>query len=177
MNKCSIENCNGKQNRIIKGYCHMHWRRQQYGDKNGNKDLGSPYKKGTDNGICVIEGCNNYAGPTGACRKHWHNINKTDKGRNRVLRTKGMTQEEYDLMLEKQEGGCAICGGQDQHQGRSLSIDHDHSCCPGEKTCGKCNRGLLCGQCNRALGLLRDDVNIIQNMLKYLTPTPIDWKD
>lgn len=41
-----------------------------------------------------------------------------------------------------------------------LVVDHDH------KT-GKV-RGLLCHNCNRALGLLKDNKEIIQNCLSYL---------
>ena len=170
MNKCLIENCNGKQDRIIKGYCPMHWARKQY----GWGDLDSPYKRGTNNGLCVVDGCETHAGPTGACRKHWHKVNNPGKRRKRVLKQKGLTLKEYELMLNSQGGGCAICGGQDQHKDRNLSIDHDHSCCPGEKTCGNCNRGLLCGKCNRAIGLLNDDVELIKKIIKYLAPTPID---
>src|SRR6266496_914731 len=38
-----------------------------------------------------------------------------------------------------------------------LTIDHDHDCCPGSASCGKCIRGFLCGLCNSAIGMLNND--------------------
>jgi hypothetical protein len=49
-----------------------------------------------------------------------------------------------------------------------LSIDHDHACCPGRISCGKCIRGLLCNRCNRALGLLGDSIELLKKMIAYL---------
>jgi len=63
-----------------------------------------------------------------------------------------LAPEAYDRMLEERGGVCAICKNPPA-KGR-LAVDHDHSCCPGMKTCGKCIRGLLCHKCNRALGVL-----------------------
>lgn len=53
----------------------------------------------------------------------------------------GVTDEEYAAMLERQGGGCAICGATPKT--RRLHVDHDH------RTGGV--RGLLCHRCNRAL--------------------------
>ncbi|MFJ6281387.1 endonuclease domain-containing protein [Arthrobacter subterraneus] len=49
-----------------------------------------------------------------------------------------------------------------------LSIDHDHACCPGDYSCGKCIRGLLCPNCNRGLGLFKDDAALLQSASSYL---------
>lgn len=80
----------------------------------------------------------------------------------------GITLEQYQLMLKEQNGHCAICPATPEQVG-TLCVDHDHGCCPGEKTCGNCLRGLLCPACNTAIGLLNDDVIRIQSAAFYLT--------
>ena len=60
--------------------------------------------------------------------------------------------EKLQTMLELQNSACGIC-----EQSLTLSssqTDHDHSCCSGQYSCGKCVRGLLCGPCNTSLGHL-----------------------
>lgn len=87
----------------------------------------------------------------------------------RMRSTFGITQDQYEELLEKQGGRCAGCGAhQGDQTGRSLSVDHDHECCPGSKSCGDCVRGLLCVRCNVALGYLRDDVETLKNLTEYL---------
>lgn len=63
----------------------------------------------------------------------------------------GITIEQYEQLLESQGGGCAICAAPEPSN-RRLAVDHDHACCPSEKTCGNCIRGLLCITCNVWLG-------------------------
>lgn len=60
----------------------------------------------------------------------------------RLLALYGITLEDYEKMLESQNGGCAICGR--VPTGRALHVDHDH------KT--GLVRGLLCHSCNHAIG-------------------------
>lgn len=57
----------------------------------------------------------------------------------------GITVEQYDAMLERQEGRCAICRGEDPggRFGR-FAVDHDHAT--------GAVRGLLCMMCNTTLG-------------------------
>lgn len=75
--------------------------------------------------------------------------------RSAVLNRYAMTPSEYDAQLRRQHNHCALCPSKTGDAGRSLHVDHDHSCCdlgpPKGRTCGKCNRGLLCGKCNRRL--------------------------
>jgi formylmethanofuran dehydrogenase subunit E len=76
------------------------------------------------------------------------------------LRERGMSEEDFNSKLNQQEGKCAICDKPQDESIKFLSIDHDH------KT--NKNRGLLCSNCNRGIGLLQDDINILQSAIKYL---------
>ena len=80
----------------------------------------------------------------------------------------GMTPERYEEMLASQGGVCAICRGDDPGTGKRFAIDHDHSCCPGRRSCGKCVRGLLCQKCNRGLGLFNDDPERLEAAVRFL---------
>lgn len=59
-------------------------------------------------------------------------------------------------MLTAQDGVCGFCGKPETtvQNGKivALAVDHDHSCCPGKQSCGRCVRGLLCHLCNLAIG-------------------------
>lgn len=88
-----------------------------------------------------------------------------------ALRTKyGLSREQYDALFLKQNGTCAICGTPPRGSGRDerLHVDHDHSCCPTERTCGRCIRGLLCRACNHALGAFQDNTVTLGSAIKYL---------
>lgn len=65
-----------------------------------------------------------------------------------ILRRYNISLATWEEMLAKQDNRCAICGEQPK---RRLYVDHDHSCCPGYKSCGQCVRGLLCTKCNTGL--------------------------
>ena len=85
----------------------------------------------------------------------------------------GCTPELYAAMLAAQEGGCAVCGTTAPGGRGRFHVDHDHTCCPGAKSCGKCIRGLLCNNCNVGLGHFRDDPSIMVAGIAYLnSPRP-----
>lgn len=74
----------------------------------------------------------------------------------------------YEHLLDKQDNACAICyaivpGG----MGR-FHIDHDHRCCSGTTSCGKCIRSLLCNNCNTGIGSLQDDPNLLRIAAAYI---------
>lgn len=70
---------------------------------------------------------------------------KRDADRKYMLRVKyGLTPEQYDMMLKRQGGRCAICRKQPRRI--RLAVDHDHSK-KGRKIDSV--RGLLCSYCNK----------------------------
>lgn len=86
----------------------------------------------------------------------------------------GMTVEDYDRMLELQGGVCALCSSPPAEDD-VLRVDHDHHCCPGEKTCGRCVRGLLCDRCNRGLGYFKDNTVALKRAPKYIARGYVKW--
>ena len=87
-------------------------------------------------------------------------------GHVRNVRKYGIQPEDYINLLKEQDYKCKTCGRTTE---KRLCIDHDHSCCAGEKSCGKCIRGLLCFDCNVALGMIKDDLGTLTRMIKYLS--------
>ena len=90
-----------------------------------------------------------------------------DRENIKTLKRFNITQEQYDSILQKQGGMCKIC--KKDNKGKRLCIDHDHSCCSGRYSCGKCIRGLLCNQCNRFIGEVNEDIDRLKSMVKYIT--------
>lgn len=76
------------------------------------------------------------------------------------LRNYGITIEEYEETLILQGRCCKICKQHESGFKKSLAVDHDH------KT-GKV-RGLLCSNCNTALGLLKENLDLFENAVRYL---------
>lgn len=86
-------------------------------------------------------------------------------GRNRE-RKYGLAPGQYTAMLAEQDNRCASCGS--EFGGEIPHIDHDHACCPGQGSCGKCVRGLLCHRCNNGLGCFSDDPDRLRQAITYL---------
>lgn len=84
-----------------------------------------------------------------------------------LRRTYGLTLVEYEAMLAAQGGACKTCG-EVPEEGRRLAVDHDHSCCPGQRSCGACVRSLLCIRCNSVLGFVEDNPELIRALLGYV---------
>ncbi len=84
------------------------------------------------------------------------------------LRKYGVTPEKFESMILAQGNSCAICV---RPFTSTPHIDHDHACCPGASSCGRCVRGLLCSNCNTGLGLLKDSPAILTAAIRYLEET------
>ncbi len=72
-------------------------------------------------------------------------------------------------LWEKQSGKCYLCGiylvpG----AGSAVVLDHDHRCCPAQKSCQYCRRGLACDYCNTLIGLANDDPALLRQIADNL---------
>lgn len=88
-----------------------------------------------------------------------------------VQKTYSLPPGGYARLLAAQGGVCYICR---RASGRTkrLSVDHNHACCPGPVSCGRCIRGALCGPCNQILGRFRDDPTVLLRAAQYLINPP-----
>ena len=75
----------------------------------------------------------------------------------KYMATKYKTTPEEIVRLHSTYKVCMICHKTDR---RKLGIDHCHET-------GKI-RGLLCDNCNKGIGNLQDDIEILNNAIKYL---------
>lgn len=108
------------------------------------------------------------------CRVCWVAFSKAkrdkmsprDRQARELRRRYGITPDEYDAMLKKQNKVCAICKDREatvhriSQKTQKLAVDHDHNT-------GKV-RGLLCSRCNKALGLFYDDLTLLTAATEYL---------
>lgn len=111
---------------------------------------------------------------------HWYCLvcNRTKTKLNaRIQRAKGrdyktlygITIEDYNTILSKQKGRCAICkmlpdpnrtDASGRPRGHKLYVDHCHTT--------NQVRGLLCEGCNRGLGFFHDDPKLLYKAKLYL---------
>ena len=76
---------------------------------------------------------------------------------------------DYTELLKQQNGKCKICEVDSPGwKYKYFQVDHNHACCSGKKTCGKCVRGLLCHKCNTGLGQFQDSIELMEKAIQYL---------
>ncbi len=129
---------------------------------------------------CANENCNQVFLPrnrkqhkycSGLCRKNKRNrgwVKRSPVSRRRCLIKYYYRLDEsaYLALLEKQNQCCALC--KEPFGEETPCIDHDHRCCAGQKTCGRCVRGIIHQKCNRALGIFGDDPKLFMMAHDYL---------
>jgi hypothetical protein len=71
-----------------------------------------------------------------------------------------LTREQWQVIYNKQNGRCAICGKSQDKLGYTLQVDYDH-------ISGKV-RGLLCKKCNLGIGMFGESVENIERAIRYL---------
>lgn len=169
--KCDSPMC--EKRAITRGFCYGHYARLRAG-KPTDTPLFSRRATGTavlrnPEGLRQCGTCNKYKDDsefTAGSSSDGLSVNCTSCRANYRLRKYNVTEAEYNAMLEKQGGVCAICGR--TSGARRFHIDHDHSCCPGGGSCGECVRGLLCGNCNSGLGQFKDDPEVLHSAIEYI---------
>lgn len=84
-----------------------------------------------------------------------------DNAKNRKLKLSfGITLDDYNNLLKKQDYKCAICKTTEPLGKGNFHIDHCHK---SEKI-----RGLLCHHCNVGLGHFKDNIDLLNIAIKYL---------
>ena len=128
---------------------------------------------------CVAESALNQAArrpaphPGPRCVTHHRIKKKADSERaaeKRWAQHYGLTPQQYKAILVLQGGGCGFCSRPPGR--RRLAVDHDHSCCPGKTSCGKCVRGLLCWTCNKFSEHIDDSPIVVARMARYYFAPP-----
>ncbi|MGV9364493.1 endonuclease VII domain-containing protein [Amycolatopsis sp. NPDC003731] len=129
---------------------------------------------------CIRDGVPRYrdtphGGPrTPLCVTHFRARRKDTRERARAARLEkvySISAEDYQRLYQAQGGKCAWCR-RATGKTKALAVDHDHACCAGPTSCGRCVRGLLCGPCNQELGRAGDSPDFFRRAIEYLANPP-----
>jgi len=114
---------------------------------------------------CINAYCRSYSRKNPSILKKSKDKYRKNKRKYRdweLRRIFGITIDQYEELLKKQNHVCAICNNAEQsRKSKTLAVDHCH------KT-GKV-RGLLCSNCNLGIGNLQDSISIIESAIEYLS--------
>lgn len=151
--------CNSPVHVIKFGMCSKHYTRlRKYGDPLFVKKVSvrSDGKKRCPE--CEQWLDTEHFGPSGYCKEC------------AVMKTRAwkynLTVQQLKALLSGAK--CDACGDTDPGSVGYWHIDHDHSCCSGKTSCGKCIRGVLCQSCNFILGNANDNPDKLIALVSYL---------
>jgi hypothetical protein len=101
-------------------------------------------------------------------KKRWREMIAT---RNYYLLNRyGITQNQYDELLQRQGGGCAICGKTPEQEGKNLAVDHIHS----GSNVGEI-RGILCSYHNHRVVGKHTDPILLRKVADYIDGPHTGW--
>ena len=101
-------------------------------------------------GECTWSGCK-IKTTRAYCQFHLSELQRRQPNKHR----QGITDFEFEQMVENQNGVCAIC-----NKNCKLCLDHDHGT--------GAIRGLLCNSCNCGLGFFKDNKTFLESAIYYL---------
>lgn len=130
--KCQFPTCEREEQVKKWGLCLAHNLQRHLG-----KELTPLRKKQRTRktlGPCKVETCIRESTSRGLCQTHASTAHR-------------MSVHPDDLPRVMKPQPCALCGDWSEKP----HMDHDHGCCTGNYSCGKCLRGILCGSCNQVL--------------------------
>lgn len=125
-----------------------------YQQKRAGKKL-TALRKGRQKPRCPIPGCQRFQQTRGLCAPHAS-----------VCWRMSLSEDSYKTLME--DRWCYLC----EDRAPSVHLDHDHSCCPGNQSCGGCLRGTLCLSHNLLLGHYEKNGGYLEGAGKYLEGAP-----
>jgi len=125
-----------------------------------------------DNAVKMTHGKRNRAHLK--CKSCHNKFHHTDKAKDsRLVKTYGITLDEYNAIFKLQDGVCYIC--KKAPTGRPLHVDHKHVLKDKQQDPRDTRtrvRGLLCWGCNGAIAKFKDNPENLVRAAEYLKRWP-----
>jgi len=102
------------------------------------EDFARSSKNAKDGRQTYCKGCNK------DYQRAWIAENRGRTAINKMWTLYRLRPADLEALREAQDDACALCRRRFD-EAHVPHVDHDHRCCAGERSCGKCVRGLLCG--------------------------------
>lgn len=115
----------------------------------------------------VCRGCNRTLKASSFTKKASNNDGRHSRCKDcmRLLKIEHLYNITAERYLEMSKNGCQMDGCGSFYR---LCVDHDHTCCSGEKSCGACVRGVLCDKHNTGIAKFDDDPEALLAAIEYL---------